>query len=461
MNRSFAASDHPGANLIPAGEVEADVALDRAAGPARSMVRRLLRAAQAADPGERADAACALARAYRYGCLSEDQRREAAVGLTALLDDPSVLARRALAEALASAADAPRHVMTALAHDQPEIAAIVVARSPALSEAELIDCAASGDESVQIALARRPALGADAAAALAEIGTRDAVLALLDNHDAALTEAALRRIAERFGQDGEAREKLLGRPFLPATLRCDLVAAAAAALSPLAAAFGLSEQRIERIMREAREEGAAVVASAVAGRDLAGLIRRLRETGALTVALLMRAVVSGDRAFFEAALAELSGLPLPRIAALARAPRAAGFAALFRRTGLAMPYLAPFRAALAALAECRNPRPGQIQRSVAQRAIARCEAGGGPDLERLAGLLRRLEAEAALEQARAFAAEAAADEASADAPPPDVAIHSLHVLRKPPPLIAVNGLGDVDLLPPPIEALPVVLADAA
>ncbi len=172
-------------NLILAGEV----ASGEAVRPAPTIVRRLLRAAQAADAGERADAAGALVRAYRYGDLSAELRREAAIGLTALLDDPSILARRTLAEALASAADAPRHIILALAHDQPEIAAIIAARSPVLAEADLIDCAASGGEAVQIALARRPNLSVGIAAALAEIASGEAVAALLDNGaDAALTE---------------------------------------------------------------------------------------------------------------------------------------------------------------------------------------------------------------------------------------------------------------------------------
>lgn len=447
-------------SLILAGEV----ALDDAARPAPTIVRLLMRAAQAADPGERADAASALARAYRYGALSPDLRDEAATALTALLDDPSILARRALAETLASAFDAPRHIILALANDQPEIAAILVARSPVLSEADLVDCAASGGETVQIALAGRAKLGSGAAAALAEMASRDAILALLDNHDAALTETALRRIAERFGEDGEMREKLLERPSLPAALRCDLAAAAAQALSPLAAAFGLGEQRVEKIMREAREEAAVAVASAATGGDLAGLVRHLRETGALTVPLLMRAVVSGDRPFFEAALAELSGLSPARVAAFARAPLGTGFLGLYRRTGLPLHFVAPFRAALAALAPYRNLVAGRVLRPVVQRAIAACAGGGGWGLDRLIGLLRRLEAEAALEEARAFAEEVAIEAAKEEAMrerADEALAQSAYVVRSPPPLIAVNAFGDIELLPAPIASLPMDIAEAA
>jgi len=124
-----------------------------------------------------------------------------------------------------------------------------------------------------------------------------------------------------------------------------------------------------------------------------------------------------------------------------------------------MAYVAAFRAGLAAV----HRSPGRVSRVVAQRAIAACERIHGPDVDRLLALLRRLEAEAALEEARAFAAQVASDETE-----PEMAIERvtetaepLYVLRRPPPLIAVNALGDVEFLPAPIEALPVAMPEAA
>jgi len=380
-----------------------------AGSPEPTIVRRLLAWAQRAEAAERADAASALARAYRYSDLPEPLRREAAVGLTAMLDDSSILVRRALAEALASAHDAPHHIISALAVDLPEIAAIVVALSPLLSDAELVDCAAIGDECVQTALARRPYLGAAVAAALAEIGGRLAVIALVENHDARLTPGALRRIVERFGEDGETREALLSRPLLPATLRCELVGSAARALSPFAAAFGLGAERIERMIRDGREEGAISIAAISESQELVDLVRHLRSKGALTAAILMRALICGNRRFFSAAAAELSGLALERSAGFVREPFSSGFAALFRKMGLPIHFLAPFRVALAALDEFEGEGADRALGPVAARVIAACEAAGSPDLARLLSLLRRLEAEAAVEAARLYAENVAAE----------------------------------------------------
>jgi len=410
-----------------------------------TIVRRLLAWAQRADAGERADAASALARAYRYSNLPEPLRREAVVGLTAMLEDSSILVRRALAEALASAHDAPHHIISALANDLPEIAAIVLALSPVLSDAELVDSAAIGDASVQTALARRPYLSAGVAAAVAEIGRREAVIALIENPEARLTPGALCRIVERFGEDGEAREALMARERLPATLRCELVAATAEALSPLAAAFGLGAERIERIMRETREEAAISVAANSGRGELGDLVHHLRLNGALTVALLMRALISGNGAFYCVAAAELSGLAPGRVAGFVRDPFGPGFAALHRRMGLSAPLLTPFRVALAALPEIESRAGERASRPVVARVIAACEASRSPDLAKLLSLLRRVEAEAALEEARAFAEDLAAArtpfaaEPAYDWPRPIVLIDALDAAEATPPALAASN----------------------
>jgi uncharacterized protein (DUF2336 family) len=368
------------------------------------IVRRFLAWTQRADAEGRADAASALARAYLYSDLDEESRAEAALGLTAVLDDPSALVRRALAEALASAADAPRHIVLALACDQSEVASVVLARSPALTDAELVDCAAVGDVVAQSALARRPRLAVGVAAALAEIGARDAALALADNLETDLPAGALWRIFERFGEDAEMREALLTRASLPPALRNELAAATARALAGFAVRCNwLSEQRAERIARDAREQATVVIARASEGEDLGELVRRMRAAGTLTVAVLMRALLCGDRGFFVQAMVELSGMPERRVAAFARAPLSHGFGALYRKARLPAAFLPAFRAALEGVAKLGLPRGDRISRALAERAIAACGTEGDPAAAPIRSLLARLAAEAAREDARAFA----------------------------------------------------------
>ncbi len=382
---------------------EPPVALDVAE---TGIVRRFLAFAQRADAEERAQAVSALARAYLYSDLPPDTRAEVELGLAAVLDDPSALVRRSLAEALASAADAPRHIVLALAADQAEVASVVLGRSPVLEEAELVDCAAVGDALAQTAIARRPRLTAGLAAALAEIAEREAVIALLGNLDADIRAGALWRVFERLGEDAEIREALTNWPGLPPALRNELAGATARALADFAARCDwLSPGRAQRIARDARDQATVTILSASRGEALAELARRMRSAGTLTVAVLMRALLSGDREFFVEAVSELSGLASRRAAAFARRPDGHGFAALYAKARLPAAFLPAFRAALAGIAAIDAPRGERLSRTLCERTIAACEARAEPGLAPMLSLLWRFSAEAARDSAREYADE--------------------------------------------------------
>ncbi len=381
------------------------------------IVRSFLQWAQTASAAQRAEGAGALARAYLYSNLDDGARREAELALTTLLDDASPLVRKALADNFASAVDAPRAIVSALASDQSDIATPVLSRSPLLTEAELIDCAAVGDAFAQSAIALRARVPASVCAALAEIGAREAAISLAVNPGADLPEFSMRRMIERFGDDGEMREALLARPWLPATVRNDLANAAAASLTAFVLDRAwLSSERAERLAREARDKANVIIVTDAAERDgrqgVRDLVAHLRASRQLTASLVLRALLSGNRDLFEAALVELSGLREDRVAGLVRDFRGAGFAALYARAGLPEKFLPAFRAALEAQREyggVNGACEARLSLVMIERVLTACEGINQGELDKLMALLRRFEMEAALEEARAAAAHLSAE----------------------------------------------------
>jgi uncharacterized protein (DUF2336 family) len=229
----------------------------------------------------------------------------------------------------------------------------VLARSPLLSDAELIERAAVSDGVAQAAIAVRPRLSMSISAALAELGSREALIALAVNCDAEIAEFSLRRIIERFGSDGEMREALLSRPHLPPFLLSVLVTATSQALSNFVTSRSwLSAERAERVTREARESANIMISAETAGDcDHAGaceLLCYLRHSRQLTAGLILRSLLCGHTSLFEAALCELSGM---LVAGLVAACQGSGFAASYNRAGLPAGLLPAFRAALAAARE--------------------------------------------------------------------------------------------------------------
>jgi uncharacterized protein (DUF2336 family) len=327
-----------------------------------------------------------------------------------LLDDPSPLVRRALAQALAASEKAPPAIIHSLAADQPEVAAIVLARSPLLLDADLVDAAARGGPDLQVAIARRPFVPCAAAAAIAEIGCAEACLVLVENHAAEIVQFSLDRMVARFGHLSAIRNAMLDRPDLPAPTRQALVAKLSATLAEFVAArVWLSEERARSIAKDACEKATVSLAAASPDGEVGPLLRHLRESGQLTAGLLLRALLCGNLAFFEEALVELSDMSAARVAAILHDKHGGGLRALYDRAGLPASAYPAFREAIEAMREdgFQGEQRGAIRlkRRIVERVLTRCEAGVLGEIEPLLVLLRRFAAEATREEARAFCEE--------------------------------------------------------
>jgi uncharacterized protein (DUF2336 family) len=382
------------------------------------IVRHFLQWVRTAPAGERAEATSALARAFLYSDLSPDDRGAAEGAMLMLLDDPSPLVRRALADALAASPDAPPAIVFALAADQPNIAAPVLALSPLFIDADLVDAVATGGPAVQAAIASRAELPRSVGAAIAEVGTAESCLILVENNDAALAPLSADRIVERFGHLAVIREALLARHDLPVATRQTLVIKLSETLAGFVAGRQwLAPDHAERIAREACEKATVAIAADSEISDVRPLIRHLRATGQLTAGLILRALLSGNVALFEEALAELADLPLPRVCGLVHDGSTAGVRALFDRAGLPASTFPAFKEAIQAMREGGFvSEPGdaaRLKRRMIERVLTACEDQDLGDLEPLLTLLRRFATEAAREEARLFCDElVAADERS-------------------------------------------------
>jgi uncharacterized protein (DUF2336 family) len=377
------------------------------------IVRHFLQWVRTAAAGERADATSALARAFLYSDLSRDDRIAAEGALVMLLDDPSPLVRRAMAEALAASPDAPPSVIMALAADQPQIASVVLERSPLLLDTDLVDCVGSGDTVTQSAIARRRELPRSVAAAIAEVATADACLALLDNDSAEIALFSLDRMVERHGHVAPVREALLARDDLPVSTRQAILVRLAETLAQFVTTrVWLEEGRARRITREATEKATVALAASSPTNEVRPLVAHLRESGQLSSGLILRALLSGHVRLFEEALAELSGLPLNRVAALVHDKRGAAFQALYTKAGLPPSAYSAFRAALDAMHETgfdgELGGPSRLKRRMVERVLTSCLREDNEEIGPLLTLLRRFATEATRDEARLFCAELAA-----------------------------------------------------
>jgi uncharacterized protein (DUF2336 family) len=367
-----------------------------------------LRWAESVPPVYRAEAARTLARAFFDERTAEDTRHAIEAALTILLDDASPDVRRALADALGDSPEAPRHIVLALAADQAEIAATVLARSPVFIDEELVDIVGAADERLQVAIASRADLSGAVSAALAEVGEREACRALIANERARVARISLRRMAERFGDEPAMRELMLGRRALPSDVRQLLVRRLSDALGDLVTARSwVPAERAKKITGDACDRATVALAAETECEDLPALVEHLRITGQLTTALLLRAVCAGNVALFETALAVLARVPETRVTGLVRAGRTSSLRAVYAKAGL--PAVA-FDAFAAALDTCRRiaeeggPRDRyRFTRHMVEAVLARYHRITDGEMNELTAMLRRFAADQAREAARELA----------------------------------------------------------
>ena len=371
------------------------------------VVSHFLKWIYTARVSERAAAASALAHAYIDVDLPFEDRCAAEAALTFLLDDPSSKVRQAMAEALSMSHHAPLQVVAALAADQPEVAGLVLARSPLLTDADLIDRVATAQKATQALIAGRRVVSMALSAAIAEIGDHEACAALLANSGAAIASLSFRRMAERFGHLPALREALIADARLPADCRHMLLVKLGETLktSPLVLAL-MGAARAERVMRDACVKASLTLIEGIRTEEHAALIEHLRLRGDLTASFIIRTIAHGKVDFFGSALVALTRQSEQRVRALLASGHDVALHALFRSAGLAA---ATHGIILRALKVWREVANGKRLAGVQEVTWLMLKELGGQATEGdLAGLVKSIHLDALRENARGHALAIAA-----------------------------------------------------
>jgi uncharacterized protein (DUF2336 family) len=367
------------------------------------MVRSYLEWSLSASALDRAEAVGILADVYLDGELSPAERRDAEAALILALDDPAPAIRRVLAQKLGASERAPRPIVAALIEDLPDIASVVIANSPLVTDAALVDLLARGDSMTQIAIAQRQHVSPNVCAAVAEVALVEANVALIQNDGAEVSLSSLSRLLERFPDHSVLREVLLERGDLPVDIRMVLVNGITEQLTGFAKNCGwLTDVRASRLAADCTESSAITVATEAESDDVIDLVRGLRSSGRLTPQLLLRSLLSGETRLLTASLAELAGVAHDKASGFVHARGGMGFRALYRKAGMPQRLEPAFEAALSSWHEfgMAQSEPGRLSRQMVERVLTSVSALEDTEMDKLMALLLRYQAEAAREEAR-------------------------------------------------------------
>jgi len=229
--------------------------------------------------------------------------------LTQLTGEMEEAVRAELAERFSEAPRPPERLLSRMLDDEIAVAGPLLARSPALSEADLLDVARTRSQDHLRAISRRASVPMSVSEAIVERGDDDTLNVLLRNDRAELSRAAHEAVVDRATANPDLHEAVVGRRSLPIDLLNEMYFVVEARL------------RDQILERNAEMDPAALDAALEAGRkrvaardgalppDYAAAeaaIRAMKRQGGISPTALAGFLRNGDTSKFLVALAELA-----------------------------------------------------------------------------------------------------------------------------------------------------------
>ncbi|MCR9218811.1 MAG: DUF2336 domain-containing protein [Alphaproteobacteria bacterium] len=300
-----------------------------------------------ASPDARAEAAEKVSGAFDAETLSDRERAIAEDILRILVKDAEDRVRAALSRTLKQTPHLPQDLAGALARDPSDAVALpILEHSPALSDEELVELLEAAAPARQTAIAGRESVSETLAQAIVDTGNEDAVVRLLENDGADLSDPTLDQVVRDYGGSERVHEPLVRRESLPVTIAEKLVALVSDALKQhLVTHHALAEETASDLILHSRERATVQLAAENSGGAIL-LADQLAANGRLSPSLVLRAVCLGDLAFFEAAMANLAGVPLNNARVLIHDEGRLGLRSLYDKAGLPMALFPAFESAV-------------------------------------------------------------------------------------------------------------------
>ena len=284
------------------------------------------------SPGSRVELADKLAADLTGGALAAGEVTLAQDIVRILAGDVEARVRAALSHGLRHARTLPHDVALRLAEDIDAVALPMLAESLVLTDEDLVALVRAGSSRKQETIASRPYLTETIADALITHAAEPAVAVLMGNHTARIAEDSLGRAVTRFAASDPVKEAMARRKTLPMTVSERLVALVSRELQEhLMKAHELPPALASDIVLRCREQAIIHLSMGSSEDELLRMVAQMHHSGRLTPTLMLRALCTGDIAFFETAMAIKGDVPVANAQVLIHEPSRRGLAALYRK----------------------------------------------------------------------------------------------------------------------------------
>lgn len=321
-----------------------------------------------------------VAHHYNAQALSGREQEVAEQIFRLLMRDISVRVRQTLAERVQHNGAVPRDIVLHLAQDEVSVAEPVLVGSSVLSDADLEEIIGSSKQVEKlIAITRRSKLSERVSDALVETSYPLVIKPLLQNEGAAISDAALGRIAETHAAEAAVMDALTQRPNLPIGVVEHLISEASDAVAAeLKSKYNLDARAVKEDSNKVREEFMLrLLDNEPNETEAMALATQMAEDGSLTPSLIMTALCRGQLMFFTAALAVSSGITYASASRLLADRGEYGFGGIYKKSSLPDSMMDAVRFTLRAVQGLESEYIAPGTRLYANRLVARLveEAG--------------------------------------------------------------------------------------
>lgn len=295
----------------------------------------------------RAETAAKIADQFKGSALTDAERRIATDIFRLMVNDAEIRVRKALADNVKDNGSLPHDIARALADDVESVSLPMLQFSKVLTDEDLIEIIQSQGEQKQEAIAKRESIDEAVSGALVEKGSEQVVSTLVSNEGAQITEGDFLKVVDKYGGKESVQKAMVGRTKLPVTVSEKLVTLVSENLKEaLVERHELPADQATDLILSSREKATISLSTESNEDDVERLVQQLNKNGRLTASICLRALCMGDLVFFEAALAELTRVPLVNIRELVHDGGRLGLKAVYEKAGLPEKYYPAARAAV-------------------------------------------------------------------------------------------------------------------
>lgn len=294
------------------------------------------------SPDRRSEVANKVAVLYHANNTSEREKQIAYEILQILSRDIEVAVRRSVALSLVDSISISHDLVWELANDVADVATPILQYSSVLTEEDLINIVESTKEVVKLVhIAKRASISASLSDALLDCGEDKAIHTVLLNKGARIADESMVRQWDSLSANATLVEALVHRGGLSVGIAEKLFAVVSDELKRhIAKTYKLPITLVEDNIEDIREWTTLGMMmpddeiNGVGQEELESFVYQLYTSNRLTYSMVIRALCTGDLAFFESAMARLAGVPRPNARILMFDSGPLGFKAFYEKANM-------------------------------------------------------------------------------------------------------------------------------